>query len=399
MTTKLISNIQQALRDFQIDGWLFCDYELRDPIAYTVLGIDRDKLTTRRWYYFIPAEGEPIKLVHAIERNRLSELTGNTIIYFGWVQMHAGLARLLPSKSRIAMQYSANNDIPSVSFVDGGTIELVRSLGIEVVSSADLVQLFVSRLTDDGICLYKRAGEKIHQIKDEIFAVIFNKVSSGNRITEYDAQQFILEQFDRENLTSDGMPPIVAVNAHAADPHFEPTPNNPKRICVNDRILIDLWAKINSPSGIYYDITWCGYIGDTPPRDYVELFYIVVQARDLGKNFIVENLRKGEKVFGWQVDDVCRQYITSKGHGDYFIHRTGHSIDTHVHGKGANLDNLETRDTRQIITDTCFSIEPGIYKGDVGVRSEISVLVDRNKEIIIVGPEQEQLVLPRSSKI
>lgn len=389
---KKIISIQKTLRDYGIDGWLFYDYENRDPIAYKVLSIDQSKLTTRRWYYLIPADGIPIKLVHAIEKERLSELPGSTIVYSSWAELHGRLVRMLKGCKRVAMQYSPYNDLPSIAYVDAGTIELVRSFNVEVISAANLIQLFVAKLSEENMILHKKAGEKVQRIKDMAFDLIFDAVKSGKKITEYAAQQFILEEFAKENLTCEGLNPIVAVNSHAANPHFEVTPNNTYEIKKEDRILIDLWAKIDVPTGVYYDITWCGYLGKRHPKKYVEMFNIVVQARNLAKNFISERLEKGERVLGWEVDDVSRRYISGKGYGDYFTHRTGHSIDTKVHGSGVNIDNFETRDQREITPCICFSIEPGIYKGDIGVRSEISVLIDNNRKVV-VGEEQERLIL------
>lgn len=390
---KKIKLIQEALRDFKIDGWLFYDYEKRDPISYKVLDLNQYKLVTRRWYYFIPKEGDPIKLVHAIERGVLSELPGITMLYSSWAELHNNLAKILKESRKVAMQYSPNNNIPSISYVDAGTVELVRSFNVDVVSSANLIQMFVARLNKENILFHKKAGEKVYKIKDMAFEFIFDAVKSRKKITEYDVQQFILKEFKKEGLTSEGLNPIVAVNSHAANPHFEPTQNNTYEIKKGDRILIDLWAKIDHPSGIYYDITWCGYLGKNPPKKYAELFNTVVQARKLAKNFIVEKMEKGKRIFGWEVDDIARKYISAKGYGKYFTHRTGHSIDTKVHGSGVNLDNFETKDDRELIPGICFSIEPGIYKDDIGVRSEISVLIDYNRDVIVVGEEQENLVL------
>lgn len=395
MNTKHIEEIQWALTQYDIDGWLFYDFENRDEIAYKVLKLDPNKLTTRRWYYFIPSMGSPIKLVHSVESERLSELRGETKTYSSWSELHTNLAKMLSGHRRIAMQYSPYNDIPSISYVDAGTIELVRSFNIEVVSSADLIQRFTATIYDEGINLHKEAGEKVQNIKDLAFEFLFEAVVSGRRITEYDVQQFIVEQFTKNNLTSEGLLPLVAVNSHAANPHFEVTRENAFPIKRNDRILIDLWAKVNVPQGIYYDITWCGYLGSSPPDEYSTMFSVVVRARNLTKNFIIDRLNRREKVYGWEVDEICRSYISSQGYGNYFTHRTGHSIDTKVHGSGVNIDNYETKDRREIIPGVCFSIEPGIYKEDFGVRSEISLLVNHDRKVIVVGEEQEQLLLLR----
>jgi len=390
---KNLMAIQKALDSFGIDGWLFYDVANRDPIAYQILSLDPHRLTTRRWYYLIPRSGSPVKLVHKIERERLAELTGSTMVYASWFELQNSIAEILRPCKKIAMQYSPSGHLFTISYVDAGTVELIRSFGVEVISSANLIQLFIATIGEQGIALHKEAGIKVQNIKDEVFNVILEAVKSGRHITEYDAQQFILERFAKENLTCEGLNPIVALNSHAADPHFEPTQQNSSKVQWNDRILIDLWAKVDAPAGVYYDITWCAYLGANPPQEYVEMFDTVVHARNLAKSFISEKLKKGEKVFGWQVDDICRSYISSKGYGDYFTHRTGHSIDTRIHGSGVDLDNFESRDEREIIPGVCFSIEPGIYKRDVGVRSEISVLIDNSKNLIVVGKEQEGLVL------
>lgn len=391
--SKSLTAIQKALDRFNIDGWLFYDVDNRDPLAYRVLSLDPHKLTTRRWYYFIPRSGKPVKLVHRIERERLAELAGRTIMYSSWVELHKSLAEILKGCKRVAMQYSPNNHLFAISHVDAGTVELIRQFEVEVVSSANLIQQFLATIDERNVALHKEAGVKIQNIKDDVFIFILEAVRSGPDITEYDAQQFILDRFAKENLTCEGLNPIVAVNSHAADPHFVPTQHNSSKIQWNDRILVDLWAKVNAPGGVYYDITWCAYVGANPPKEYVEMFDIVVHARNLAKNFISEKLKQGEKVCGWQVDDICRGYISNKGYGDYFTHRTGHSIDTQIHGSGVNLDNFETRDEREIIPGVCFSIEPGIYKDPIGVRSEINVLIDKRKNVIVVGKEQEKILL------
>lgn len=389
-----VKAIQKALQEYNIDGWLFCDFHNRDAIAHKILNIDEKKLSTRRWYYLIPADGQPVKIVHVIEKEYLSHLPGDTLIYSSWKELHKILNNSLKQCKKVAMQYSAYNNLPNISYVDAGTVELIKSFNVEVVSSANLVQLFLAKLSKEQILLHKKAGEKVQKIKDMAFEFIFDSIKSQKRITEYDVQQFILRKFNEENLTCESLHPIVAVNSHAANPHFQPIPENAFEIRKGDRILMDLWAKINVPEGVYYDITWCGYAGKNPPREYVKIFKIVVEARNLAKNFIIEKLEKGEKVCGWEVDDVVRKYITEKGYGKYFTHRTGHSIDTSVHGSGVNLDNFETKDEREIIPGICFSIEPGIYKGNIGVRSEINMVIDYDKKPIVVGEEQEELVLP-----
>lgn len=388
-----IIDIQQAIRDNNGDGWLFFDIHCRDPIAYQILGIDIDRSTTRRWFYFVPREGTPTKLIHRVELNRIAALPGNTVVYVGWRELHDKLRCLLQDSRRVFMQYSPMNNVPMVSCVDAGTVELVRSCGCEVFSSAELVQFFEARVDEAGAASHRAAGAKVQRIKDEAFRRMIDGIKSGRRITEYDVQQFILAEFERENLTCDGSPPMVGVNEHAADPHFEVSANASAAIHEGDRVLIDLWARENTPQGIYYDITWCGFMGQTPQPEYQKMFEVAVQARERTKRFIAQRLAAGQPVHGWEADDVCRAWITEQGYGDAIAHRTGHSIHRTVHGNGANLDNLETKDERRLIPNSCFSIEPGIYKNGIGVRSEIDILVDGDSNVSVIGPEQQKLVL------
>jgi len=389
-----VNDIQRAIQDNEGDGWLFFDIHHRDTIAYQILGLDLERFTTRRWYYFIPKKGMPMKLVHRVEQGRLDTLPGNTVVYVGWKELHEQLKSLLDGSRRIFMQYSPMNNIPMVSCVDAGTVELIRSFGKDVLSSAELVQFFEARLDDAGAASHRAAGMKVQRIKDDAFQLIIRSIKANRRITEYDVQQFILAEFDRENLTCDGSPPMVGVNQHAADPHFEVSPTGSSIIKEDDRVLIDLWARENLPQGIYYDITWCGFMGRKPDEEYRHLFEIVATARSRTKQFIAQRIAGRQPVYGWEADDACRNYIAERGYGDFFLHRTGHSIHRSVHGNGANLDNLETKDERQIIWGSCFSIEPGIYKDGVGVRSEIDVLVDGQGNVSVVGPEQDKLILP-----
>ena len=388
-----VADVQQAIRENDGDGWLFFDIHHRDTIAYRILDLDIKAFTTRRWYYFIPAEGTPTKLVHRVEGGRLSTLPGNTVVYVGWRELHEKLKGVLDGSKRIFMQYSPLNNIPMISCVDAGTVELIRSLGNDVLSSAELVQRFEAGVNEAGVASHRAAGVKIQRIKDDAFQLIIRSIKSGRRITEYDVQRFLLEEFDRENLTCDGSPPMVGVNEHAADPHFEVSPTESTVIKENDRVLIDLWARENVPDGIYYDITWCGFMGRKPDEEYQRLFDIVVQARNLTKQFIADRIASRQPVYGWEADEVCRNYIAEGGYGDFFVHRTGHSIHKDVHGNGANLDNLETKDERRLVWGSCFSIEPGIYKDGSGVRSEIDVLIDSQGTVSVFGPEQDKLIL------
>jgi Xaa-Pro aminopeptidase len=389
-----LARIQQALDAAGYDGWLFCDFQNRDKISYRILGLDPQKMTTRRWFYYIPRRGTPTKLAHSVEKGKLDSLPGEKQVYLAWEELHAKLKGILGEPGKIAMQYSPLNNIPYVSIVDGGTIDLVRSFGHEVISSADLVQTFEAIIDMKGYESHRRAGEKVQRIKDEAFAEIAKALRSGKKATEHDIQQFMARRFEEEGLTCDGEYPIVAVNEHAADPHFEPTPEKAALIKKGDMVLIDLWAKCKEPGSIYYDITWCGYIGEKPPEKYATLFDIVVRARDAAVDFVTRKFAKKEQVFGWEVDRACRSVVEKAGYGKFFVHRTGHSIGEAVHGNGVNIDNLETKDERKLGPGICFSIEPGIYlEGEMGVRTEIDVFITERGEVVVAGERQTALVI------
>lgn len=374
-----ITEIQAALREAGLDGWLFFDHHLRDPLAYRVLRFEPPRMVTRRWYYFIPAQGEPRGLVHGIEAGMLNALPGDKIVYSGWRKLDEGLRQLLAGAQRIAMQYSPNGAVFTASLVDGGTLEHIRSLGLEVASSADLLQHFEARWTSEQLESHLEAGRRV----DAIRRAAFEAIRPGVR--EHAIQQFILEAFDREGLFTDHGP-IVAVNANASDPHYEPTADRSAAIQPGDVVLIDLWAKLKQPGAVYYDITWTGFYGPTVPDRVQNIFAIVRDARKKGS----DTARAG--LAGFEIDDAVRGHIAAAGYGDYFVHRTGHSIGEDVHGAGANMDNLETHDTRRLIPHTCFSVEPGIYLPDFGIRSEVNVYLNADGTARVTGEEQTELV-------
>lgn len=389
-----LDRIRKAIKEKNIDGWLFYDFHHRDLMAYQILSLDSTKFTTRRWFYYIPADGEPVRIVSAVEAKKLDSLPGSKEVYRSWQDLHRILKDTLADADKVAMQYSPENNIPYVSVVDAGTVELIRSFGITVVSSADLVQTFEAVIDQAGYHAHLEAGEKVQKIKDEAFELVRKKVSEGEPITEYEVQQYIVKRFEEEGLTDDGDHPIVGVNDHPADPHFEPTEENTYTIKKGDTLLIDLWAKKNDETGIYYDITWCGYVGENPPEKYVEIFNTVRDARNAARDFIRERFAKNEPCYGYEVDDVCRKVVEDAGYGQYFVHRTGHSIGREVHGNGVHIDNLETKDERQLVPGICFSIEPGIYlPGEMAVRSEINVFITESREVVVAGDEQEELIL------
>ncbi len=389
-----LARIQEAIRSENFEGWLLYDFHNRDLLAIKILGLDPTKFSSRRWYYFIPAEGEPIKLVSKVEQTMLDFLPGKKMTYLAWKEMHAQIKAMLGSRKRIAMNYSPMNHIPYTSMVDGGTIELIKSLGYNIQSAANLIQQFEAIIDEAGYHSHVEAGEKVLKIKDEAFQRIADAVHSGEKVTEYEIQQFIMNRFEEEGLTCEGHGPIVGINDHPANPHFEPTPENSYTFAKGQTVLIDLWAKQVKPGAIYYDITWCGYTGQNPPAKYVEIFNTVRDARNAAVAFVRDKFAAGEPCYGWQVDDVCRNVVKEAGYGDYFLHRTGHSIGEDVHGNGVNIDNLETKDERQLVPGICFSVEPGIYlEGEMAVRSEINVFITLDGEVVVAGDEQEELIL------
>ncbi len=384
--------IQEALRQRKIGGWLLCDFHNRDHLAIHILGLDPKRMTTRRWFYYIPARGKPKKLVHTVEKGKLDTLPGNKTVYLSWEQLHASLKKMLGPAKRIAMQYSPKNNIPAVSLVDAGTIELVRSFGHKVVSSADLVQLFEAVIDEKGYQLHKEAAAIVDRIRAEAFSRIRDGIRTGDGISEYDITQMILRRFKEEGLTTADAP-IVGSNEHPTDPHFESKPGNNRPFAPGDTVLIDLWAKKDVPAGIYYDITWLGYIGATPPAEYEKIFKVVVRARDAAITFVKERFASNRPCAGWEVDEVCRGVVKKAGYGKYFVHRTGHSIGGETHGNGGNIDNLETRDDRQLVPGCCFSIEPGIYLERMAARTEINIFIRHDGVPEVTGEMQKELVL------
>jgi Xaa-Pro aminopeptidase len=382
--------IQSALRERNIDAWLFYDHHHRDPIAYRVLGLPNGLMVTRRWFYLIPAQGEPTKLVHRIEAGHLDTLPGNKRQYSGWQELFEQIKTILSSHRDIAMQYSPNNLIFTVSMVDGGTLDLVRGLGKNVVSSGDLVAQFEATLTDDQIKTHFESRDLIDSITAAAFQEIGRRVRNSGT-TEHEMQKWFMEAFKREKLVTDD-PPIVAVNANSGNPHYEPRADNSAPIREGDFVLLDVWAKKDTPGAVYYDITWTGFVGKAPSDRMREVFSIVSQARDAGVKTVQDAISAGRPIAGWEVDRVTRGHIKNAGYGDYFIHRTGHSIGTEVHANGANMDDLEVHDERRILPNSCFSIEPGIYLPEFGVRSEVNMLV-RPKGAEVTGKIQNEIVI------
>jgi Xaa-Pro aminopeptidase len=383
--------IQRALAAEGLDGWLFFDHHARDPLAYRILGLPSGRTVTRRWYYLVPASGEPRGLVHNIEPAALDGLPGERSRYSSWTEQIEGLRRMLSGCRRVAMQYSPDCTVPYVSMVDAGTVELVRKAGAEVVSSADLVQQFEARWTKANLDQHLQAGRKVDEIRRDAFRLVGEKLRGGAAITEFAVKQFIRERFASARLVTDHGP-IVAVNENSSNPHYEPEADRTRTICKGDWLLIDMWAKADNPDGVYYDITWTGYCGAAAPSPMQNVFEIVKGARDRAVQCVQESCESGRTLRGFEVDDAARSFIRERGFADRFFHRTGHSIGAEVHGAGANMDNLETHDERRVIPWTCFSIEPGVYLPEFGIRSEVDVFVGDNGARV-TGEAQQRIVL------
>jgi len=386
-----LADMQAALREEGLDGWLFFDHHRRDPLAYRVLKFTPNSIVSRRWYYFVPAHGEPRGLVHKIEAQTLTELPGEMATYAGWSEMVDGIRTLLGSAKRIAMQYSPNCAVPYVAMVDAGTIELIRSLGVEIATSANMVQSFESVWTKEQFEGHLEAGRRVDRVRREAFQRIGEKLRASERVTEWDIQQFIATRFRDEGLFADHGPD-VAVNANASNPHYEPKQDSSSVIKEGDIVLIDMWAKLNQADAVYYDITWMGFCGTEPPSEFERVFQVVREARDRAIQCAQDAVTAKRVLYGYEVDDAARGYIREQGFAESFFHRTGHSIGTDVHGTGANMDNLETHDERKVISGTCFSVEPGIYLPKFGVRSEVNVYVG-DDSAIVTGEKQEMIVL------
>ncbi len=392
-----VTEIQTALRDTKLDGWLFYDFRHSDPLAYRILRLDEKMFASRRWFYYIPASGEPVKIVQSIEQFKLDTLPGKKLVFRGWKELHERLREVLGtaakgSKRRIAMQYSPMNDIPYISRVDAGTIELVRSFGVEPVTSAELVQKFEAVFSPTQHQMHVEASDKMHRIIEEAFAEIARRIRANEPTTEWDIAQLMLRRYSEEGMEREPM--IVAVNANAANPHYMPTKQKNSPIKRGDFVLIDAATKLNKPDAVATDQTWTGYVGETVPDEYTRIFNIVREARDSAVDFVRKNVRAGKPIRGAEVDDVSRGVITRAGFGEQFTHRTGHSIGEETHGNGVNIDDFETRDSRRIIPGVCFSIEPGIYlEGKFGVRSEINVYVS-DKDIEVTGQPIQTEIIP-----
>ena len=384
-------SIQSALRGAGVDAWLFYDHHHRDPLAAAILGLPDHGLVSRRWYYVIPAQGEPRKLVHRIESGKLDSLPGTKGVYSSWQELETGLDAMLGPWRRIAMQYSPNNAIMYVSMVDAGTVELLRSMGKEIVSSADLVSRFQAVLTEEQIDSHYAAQKLLDDILTEGFQTIGSRARSATPATEYEMMVWFQEAMRRAGLTTDHGP-NVSINANSSDSHYEPTAESSRPIQSGAFLLIDIWARVNRPGTCWYDITWTGAVNREPTEQERVIFAVVRDARDAAIDTVRSAFTDGgHPVTGFEADDAARSVIRNAGYGQYFTHRTGHNIGTELHGSGAHLDNLETHDERRILPFTCFSVEPGIYLPEFGVRSEVNMITSKDNAVV-TGRIQRELM-------
>ena len=400
-----LNAIQSALREHKLDGWLFYDHHHRDPIAYRILGLDEDSFVSRRWFYFIPTEGEPRKLVHRIESGKLDSLPGTKDSYSSWQELEHKLELLLDGATRLAMQYSPRNAIMYVAMVDAGTVELIRSMGKQVVSSADLVSVFEAVLTEPQIATHFEAQRRLDAVLAAGWKHIGESIRTNTPLTEFDVVEFLLQEMQKSGLWTDHGPNCSA-GPNSADSHYEPTREASRTIRTGDFILIDIWAKLAAPgdpkqpdpTAVWYDITWTGVVGRDPtPREQL-IFNTVRDARDAAIEAVQRAYAHGRPIAGWEADDAARAVIRDAGFGDFFTHRTGHNIEVSLHGNGAHLDNLETHDERLLLPNTCFSVEPGIYfPGDFGIRSEVNMITrpsspEHAGSAVVTGPIQRELL-------
>jgi Xaa-Pro aminopeptidase len=388
-----LASVQAALREAGLDGWLLYDFRGLNVLARRVLGIAADSHLTRRWFYFIPADGPPRKLVHRIESGALDAYPGSKEVYLRWQKLEEGAVGLVKGCKRIAMEYAPRNANPYISRVDAGTIELIRSAGVDIVPSGDLIQLFEACWDDEQWAMHLEAARHTDAAYAVAWKFIAERARAGKPARETEVQGAIMDHFARNGLITDH-PPIVGVNEHSSDPHFAPSPAQDRTCDRGTFVLIDLWAKLDRPRAVYSDLTRTGFVGDTVPDEHERIFQIVARARDAAIERVRSAYAKKETLQGWQVDQAARDVIEQAGYGEAFCHRTGHSIGQETHGNGANMDNLETHETRRVLPRTCFSVEPGIYLGPFGVRSEVNVFVDGAGTVHVTGGDLQRAVIP-----
>jgi len=388
-----LKKVQKILSQLDFDAWLLYDFRGSNELALTMLDIPKKAHLTRRFYYLIPKQGEPKKIANAIETFHFDDLPGKLLPYASYDSLSKNLKTSLEGIKKVAMEYSPMNAIPYISRVDAGTIEQIRSLGVEIVSSADLISMYNALWTKEQFQENKPVAYALNEIVYKSFDFIKKKILKSQNITEYDVQQFIMSEFKRRKLFTDD-PPIVGVNENSANPHYTPTKQKNRKIKKDDFVLIDLWAKNNKEDSVWADITWVGFVGSSVPAKYSEIFDIVAEARDTAFNLVDSRFKEGKEVRGYEADAASRKVIEDAGYGKYFIHRTGHSITTDLHGSGAHIDNFETKDERLILPSTSFSIEPGIYlPGKFGVRTEVDVFITKAGKVMCTGKEKQKEVV------
>ncbi len=367
-TREGVERVQAALREMGLEGWLLFHFKEQNQIATSLLGLD---WTTRRSFVLVPAEGTPRALIHAIEGSSWRHWPWETESYSSWRELEEKLGKLVEGRRRLAMEVSPRSSVPYLDLVPSGALELVREAGVEPVSSGDLVSTFHAVWTPEQLRGHREAAAVVRDVAREAFERAAEAVRRGEPTTEGALAAWI-----RETLTARGLDQdpdcIVAIGPRAADAHYEPGEVG-EVIREGDVLLIDLWGK-SAPDAVWADQTWMGFLGSTVPDEVRTLWEAVRDARDAALRFLRERAAAGEPVRAFEVDDVSRGVIRERGYGEYFVHRTGHSIDTELHGSGPNLDNLETRDDRLLVPGVGFSVEPGIYIPDhMGIRSEVNV--------------------------
>jgi Xaa-Pro dipeptidase len=386
-----IGAVQEALRADGLDGWLLYDFHGSNPVATSLVGLaGTGRMSTRRWYYMIPAKGAPKGLVHRVERHNLDELPGEKRVYAGRVELEHGLETLLAGVHRLAMEYSPGGAIPYVGRVDAGTVEFVRTQGVEVVSSGDLVQRFGACWSEEQIAQHRDASARLYRVKDRAFDAVADRVRRGVATTEYDVQQLMAGWFRDEGLVADH-DPVVAVDAHAGDPHYLPGPAGSAAIGRDQLVLLDLWGKLEAPGAVYADITWVGYTGQRVPDAQAAAFDAIAAARDAAIAVVEGSASAGDDLRGWQVDRAARDVLEGRGYAAAIAHRTGHSLGEDVHGNGVHMDDYETHDDRRLLPGSGFTIEPGLYFDTFGVRTEINMVYDRGGATV-TGPAQPRIL-------
>ncbi|MSQ93972.1 MAG: M24 family metallopeptidase [Gemmataceae bacterium] len=386
-----LTRIQAAIREDGLDGWLLYDFRGLNVLARRIVDMPETQMLSRRWFYFIPAQGEPRKLAHRIEPASLDHVPGSKRIYLRWQDLEAGVGALVQGAKRVAMEYVPRNANPYFSRVDAGTVELVKSFGVEIVPSGDLIQRFEACWDDEQWAMHLEAAVHTRSAYDVAFGTIADKVRKKIPVRETEVQQVILAHFEKNGVMADHAP-IVAVGPHSGDPHFEPKVGADSLIQEGDFVLIDLWAKCKKPRAVYSDLTRVAFVGKEVPKRHQEIFAIVAAARDAAIAKVKSAFAAKQVLLGCEVDNACRAVIEKAGYGEYFVHRTGHSIGQEVHGNGANMDGLETREERRVLPRTCFSVEPGIYLPEFGIRSEVNVFVDAAGGVHVTGGDPQTFV-------